>query len=500
MTEQVLVVGSGIAGMCTSMALARKGFAVTMLERDGEPPGGDADKAFFEWPRRGASQFRHPHAFLGLMCNLLQESYPDLLEAFYAAGARRVGYREMLSPELASKYTPEPGDDRLFVLMCRRATIETVLRRYVSAFPGVTVINGIHVDGLVTDRVGGRLVARGVKVRRDCVEKFGAEIRADVIVDASGRTTKFPGWLEAAGLKVAEENDDAEIVYYTRHYRLKPGRAEPPRGGKDRSAGDLGYIKFGVFPGDNGNFALIVCVHNREKELREAVKDPERFDAICRSIPGLLPWVAPEVSEPTTAPFGIGDIRAVWRHWVKDGTPLVHDFFAVGDASIRTNPLYGRGCSTGIMHAHVLADVLAADQDPDRRALRFSERTEAELRPIWNASLREDRNGIRRSLAVREGKLLEETRGGLKGWFETAFGDALAAAARYNLHVNRGMMRTFNLLEKPGEFLKDRKTQAIIFLYMLRGRAKNASARIVRGPSRDETLRLIDPAPSSRNA
>ncbi len=492
MTEQILVIGSGIAGMCTSMALARKGFAVTLLERDGEPPEGDADKAFFEWSRRGASQFRHPHAFLGLMCNLLQDNYPDLLENFYAAGARRVGFKEMLSPELMAQYSPEPGDEKLFVLMCRRAIIETVLRRYVSSFPGVRVLNGVHVDSLVSEKVDGQLVARGVKIRRDCVAQFGEEIRADVVVDASGRTTKFPGWLETEGAHVAEENDDAEIVYYTRHYKLRPGQAEPPRGGKDRSAGDLGYIKFGVFPGDNGNFALIVCVHNSEKELREAIKHSDQFDAICRSIPGLLPWVAPEVSEPTTASFGIGDIRSVWRHWVKDGQPLVHNFFAVGDASVRTNPLYGRGCSTGIMHAHLLADVLVADKDANTRALRFSERTEAELRPIHRASLREDQNGIRRSVAVREGKKLDDAKGGFKKWFEAAFGDAMAGAARYNLHVMRGMMRTFNLLEKPGDFLKDRKTQAIVFLYMLRGRAKNASARIVRGPTRDETMKLIE--------
>ncbi|MBM4206026.1 MAG: FAD-dependent oxidoreductase [Gammaproteobacteria bacterium] len=492
MTEQILVVGSGIAGMCTSMALARKGFAVTLLERDGQPPEGDADKAFFEWARRGASQFRHPHAFLGLMCNLLQDNYPDLLEAFYAAGARKVGFKDMLSPELSGKYTPEPGDEKLFVLMCRRATIETVLRRYVSSFPGVRVLNGVHVDGLLSEKVDGKLVARGVKVRRDCVEKFGAEIRADVVVDASGRTTKFPGWLEAEGIYIREESDDAEIVYYTRHYKLKPGQAEPPRGGKDRSAGDLGYIKFGVFPGDNGNFALIVCVHNDEKELREAIKDSNRFDTICRSIPGLLPWVAPEVSEPTTASFGIGDIRSVWRHWVQDGQPLIRNFFAVGDASLRTNPLYGRGCSTGIMHAHLLADVLVANPDADARAVQFSERTESELRPIHQASLREDRNGIRRSHAVRQGKLLDQAKAGFKGWFEAAFGDAMASAARHNLHVTRGMMRTFNLLEKPGEFLKDRKTQAIVFLYMLRGRTKNAAARIVRGPTRDETLKLIE--------
>ena len=323
MTEQVLVVGSGIAGMCTSLALARKGFAVSMLERDCAPPEGDADKAFFDWPRRGASQFRHPHAFLGLMCNLLQDNYPDLLDAFYAAGARRVDFKDMLSPELADQYRPEPGDEQLFVLMCRRATIETVLRRYVSSFSGIRLLNDIHIDGLVTERVDGELVARGVTVRKDCVDRFGAQILADVIVDASGRTTKFPRWLAEAGAAPTEENDDAEIVYYTRHYKLKPGVAEPPRGGKDRSAGDLGYIKFGVFPGDNGNFALIVCVHNSETRLREAIKDGDTFDAICRSIPGLLPWVAKDVAEPTTGSFGIGDIRSVWRHFVQDGKPLI---------------------------------------------------------------------------------------------------------------------------------------------------------------------------------
>ena len=491
MTEQVLVVGSGIAGMCTSLALARKGFAVTMLERDSAPPEGDADKAFFEWSRRGASQFRHPHAFLGLMCSLLQENYPDLLEAFYVAGARRVDFKDMLSPELSRQYEPQRGDEKLFVLMCRRATIETVLRRFLTSFPGVRIINDIHIDGLVTRQHAGQLEVSGVKVRKDCVDRFGEVISADIVVDASGRTTKFPRWLADAGVTVDEENEDAEIVYYTRHYKLKPGVAEPPRGGKERSAGDLGYIKFGVFPGDNGNFALIVCVHISETQIREAIKDGDTFDAICRSIPGLLPWVAEDVSEPTTGSFGIGDIRAVWRHFVQEGNPLVHNFFAVGDASVRTNPLYGRGCSTGILHAHLLADVLSAVPDPRQRAIRFDKRTEAELRPIYLASLSEDRKGIRRAIAVRDGQQIDEAKGAFKKWFEAAFGDALAAAVRYNMRVMRGMMRTFNLIEKPGEFLKDRRTQLIVLAYMLRGRSRNAAARVVNGPTREETLGLI---------
>ena len=394
MNERIVILGSGISGMCTALALARKGLDITVLERDSAPPEGDADKAFFDWSRRGASQFRHPHAFLGLMCNLLEENYPDLLEDFYAAGARRLEFTEMLSPELQAGYSPEPGDEKLWMLLCRRATIETVLRRYVERLENIQVINGISIDGVVADQSDdGTLTVRGVRVRRDCVASFGEVIEADVLVDASGRTTKFPRYFAALGTEIPEENDDAEIVYYTRHYQLNEGVQEPPRSGKDRSAGDLGYIKFGVFPGDAGSFAIIVCLHNNETELREGIKDGATFDAVCQSIPGLAPWLKDGCFEPTTEPFGIGDIRAVWRHFVVDDRPLALNYFAVGDAAVRTNPLYGRGCSTSILHGHILADVLTASDDPVTRARSFDAKTESSLRPIFSASLTEDKNG-----------------------------------------------------------------------------------------------------------
>lgn len=465
------------------MALARQGHTVSLYDRDPAPPDGDAEAAFFDWQRRGAAQFRHPHAFLGLMCNIIEENYPDLLEDFYAAGARRVDFAEMLSAELKAAYVAEPADAKLWVLMCRRATMETVIRRYVASMQNVSIFNEVRVTGLCTQiDTKDILNVTGITTEQ-------GERHADIVVDASGRLSKFPAWFSALNRTVREEKDDAEIVYYTRHYRLQPGCTEPPRG-EHAGAGDLGYLKFGVFPGDNGNFAIILCLPVAEHSLRHAVREGDSFEQICLSIPGLEPWLTDNRSSPTTEPFGIADIQAVWRHYVDAGEPLAHNFFAVGDAALRTNPLYGRGCSSGILHAHILADTIAESADPAVRARQFDERTEKELRPIFKASLREDRNGIARSAAVLEGRTLDKP-DSLKKWFRLAFGDALGAASREQLHVLRGAMKTFHLLESPGEFLQDSKIRRTVLRYMLKGRRRNSAKRLQPGPGRAEMHELL---------
>lgn len=487
-TTNIAVVGAGICGLFTTLALATRGHQVTVYERDIPPPDGGADLAFFDWKRRGAAQFRHPHAFLAVMCNLLQRNYPDLVEQLWEAGARKLSFEEMLSPELMDSYEPEPGDADMWLLLCRRATVETVLRRYVENIDNVTINNTTNVVGLTSDNVNGAINVTGLQIREERGEI--KHVNHDIVVDASGRTSKFDQWLTELGATVTAEDDDADIVYYTRHYQLKEGQQEPSRHSKDRSAGDLGYIKYGVFPGENGHFAVIVCLPNHETELREAVKTAEQFDAMCCAIPGLQPWVSNEKSTPTTESFGFGDIHAVWKHFVHDGKPAALNYFAVGDAAVRTNPLYGRGCSTGILHAHMLADMLDEIADPLQRALHFDEQTEEILRPIFDMSLKEDKQGIKRARAIFDGRQLEST-GGFRKWLGAAFGDALASASREQLHVLRGAMRTFNLMEKPGDFLKDNRIRWTVLRYMLRGRSSNAQARYQRGPSRQDMLDVV---------
>ena len=487
----VTIVGSGMCGMLTGLALDRRGFQVTIIERDVPPPDCSANEAFFSWQRKGVAQFRHPHAFLGLMCSVLEENYPDLLERFFEAGARKVSFEDSIPDHLKPQYNPEPGDEKMWVLMCRRATMETVLRTYVTQTTKVTIRNQVSVADIITEKNDSQEVfIRGLSLIDHQESNKRSELFSDIVIDATGRSSKFDKWLTSSGVNIKEERDDAEIVYYTRHYRLKDGVSEPPRDAKNPSMGDLGYMKYGIFPGDGGHFALIICLPNEEKELRKAIKSGEKFDEIGMTIPGLRPWLSKNKSEATTAPFGIGNIHAVWRDFTGAGNNRLLNFFAVGDSAIRTNPLYGRGCSTGALHAHILADILSTESDPWSRALRFQEESERKVRPIFQASLNEDKRGIKRAAAIREGVDLDKA-DSLKKWFALAFGDALMAASRDKLFIHREVMKTINLVEKPGEFLKNKKIQRTVFKYMLRGRKRNAGSRIQPGLTRPKMLEFL---------
>ena len=111
--QTIAIVGAGICGLCCGLALAKHGHQVTLYERDAPLPDGNPDDIFFNWVRRGAAQFKHPHAFLAVMSNLLEELFPDLMPDFFEAGARKITFQDMLSPKLKSKYRrPLIGADR----------------------------------------------------------------------------------------------------------------------------------------------------------------------------------------------------------------------------------------------------------------------------------------------------------------------------------------------------------------------------------------------------
>src|SRR5207244_7009259 len=134
-----------------------------------------ADEAFLQWRRRGAPQTRHSHAFLARLRNLLRDRTPDVLESLLAEGATELRFTERMPPTIDDP-SPQPGDEDLVALACRRSTFEWVLRRTVCGEHGVEFVHGTPVDGLEAD--GTRVT--GVRLQD------GRVINADLVVDAAG--------------------------------------------------------------------------------------------------------------------------------------------------------------------------------------------------------------------------------------------------------------------------------------------------------------------------
>ena len=78
MTEKILVIGAGIAGLCTALALGPTGKSLTLIERDGPPPEGSPDEAFHDWNRRGVGHLRQSHAFLARLNTIIKTDHPHL--------------------------------------------------------------------------------------------------------------------------------------------------------------------------------------------------------------------------------------------------------------------------------------------------------------------------------------------------------------------------------------------------------------------------------------
>ena len=358
------------------------------------------------------------------------------------------------------------------------------MRRYVETLPDITIRSGVFVRGLVFAPSADGAPLKVVGVRTD-----EGEIAADVVVDAAGKGGILVDDLREAGAEIPEFNETAGILYFTRHYRLKPGKTEPPRIGNPPSGGDLGFLKFGVFPADNGCFSITMCTPEIEYEMRKAIVDPKTWEAMTQMLPGLRVWTAPEQAEPTSRVFGMGDLICRWRDMVVDGKPAALGYFAVGDNLTRTNPLYGRGCSFAAVAAYRLRDVLAASDDPTERARAYHAGVHEDLRPFFDLMLKQDRDAVKRARhALTPGRTPSWKAKLAKSFAE----DGIGVAMRYDVDLLRQAMRGFHMLEHPQAWLKKPANMARVIRYWARGKKKNAKAYPPKaGPGRQEMMQAL---------
>ncbi len=381
--ETIAIIGAGIGGLAAALALKNHDADVVIVERDPEPIelASPAD-AFEQWARPGVPQFRHAHILLARLQTLVRDRHPELHAELLAAGLELSSLKEMLPPGQLEDFHAMPGDEELSHFWGRRATFEYVLRRHVGRLPRVRFLHSARVEGLVLDQSEQAIRVRGLRIYRNGEQET---LDADLVLDASGKRTPCPAWLEAAGARFAYERFPSNWQYVCRHYRLKEDHAPLTRQG---TGANLDFFGYSTFYGEHGHYAITLGCPTDEKDIARAMRRPDGFDAVCAQIPVLTDWI--RESNVQSKILGAARFENRWTRYREGGGKEVLGFLAVGDSQMETNPIYGRGCTSAFVQADVLATVLSATRDPSERSRRYYATAREVLLPHFNFSVRTD--------------------------------------------------------------------------------------------------------------
>ncbi|CAN5888653.1 hypothetical protein BH24BAC1_BH24BAC1_36080 [soil metagenome] len=184
--KSALVIGGSFAGLLAARILSDHFDQVTILERDLVQDGPES--------RKGQPHTRHAHGLLVQGLNLITGYFPDLIEGLIKGGpplqdmAQNMrwycygGYRTRFSFGLKGIITSRPF-------------LEWHIRQRVLALPNVTIRDGAAVENVLASEDQKQI--KGVQISSMRPEGGPQTLLADLVVDASGRGSRSPRWLEA---------------------------------------------------------------------------------------------------------------------------------------------------------------------------------------------------------------------------------------------------------------------------------------------------------------
>ena len=339
---------------------------MTLVDRDSMPPGPRM--------RPGVPQGRHTHGLLAQGRAAIEEMVPGTTEDLVVQGAllrdaQAEGRWHLAGGPLAA------GASALPMLLVSRPRLEWYLRQRLTARPGVDVLEQTAVLDLAFSADERRVV--GVVVRdRDGSGGEGRLVAADLVVDASGRTSRTPEWLARRGYPVPDEEVrrvDKNSV--TRVFRADPARRRPaaiavaarpglPRGGV-MLAQECGRL----------TVTLAGC----------------HGDRVPLTLPEFLDWArslaSTELAEAIEGLAALDD-GAVYRFPAnrRRGYEHLRDFperlVVTGDALCSFDPVFGQGMTVAALEALELGRSL--DEGMAGLARRFHARASVHIDTPWS--------------------------------------------------------------------------------------------------------------------